>query len=67
MSKSRSLDEDKTALQKKVKEQIAKSKNSENDRDLKTLRKRLKRVQRKLNARVARITRARGKKEPSPA
>jgi len=67
MAKSRSLEEDKAALRKKVKERVAKSGNSEGDRGVRLLRKRLKRAQRKLRAHAARISRAGGKKKASPA
>ena len=48
MAKSRSLTEDKEALHKKVRERQAKSENPEGDAAIRTLRKRLKRAQRKL-------------------
>ena len=47
MAKSRSLEEDKQILDKKVKENLANDK-SEVDSPLRSLRKRLKRVQRKM-------------------
>jgi hypothetical protein len=48
MAKSRSLDEDKQILQKKVLERRTASENPEGDDSLRALNKRLKRVQRKL-------------------
>ena len=48
MAKSRSLDEDKQILQKKVQERAAASENPERDVAIRSLHKRLKRAQRKL-------------------
>jgi hypothetical protein len=49
MAKSRSLDEDKQILQKKVQERGTASENPEGDEAIRSLHKRLKRVQRKLS------------------
>lgn len=62
MAKKRSQETDKHELQKKVKERRAQSENPEGDRALRLLRRRLKRVQRKLRNRAARIKQAAGKK-----
>ena len=48
MAKSRSLDEDKQILKKKVQERRAASENPEGDEAIRALHKRLKRAQRKL-------------------
>ena len=48
MGKSRSLDEDKQILQKKVQERRSASENPEGDEAIRRLHKRLKRAQRKL-------------------
>ena len=48
MSKRRSLQEDTVALKSKVKECSAKSENSEGNSAIRSLRKRLKRAQRKI-------------------
>lgn len=50
MAKSRSLDEDKQILQKKVQERRTASENPEGDDGIRALHKRLKRVQRKLSS-----------------
>lgn len=59
MAKSRSLDEDKQILRRKVREQEAGSENPEGNEAIRSLRKRLKRVQRKLRSLKTR--------EPMPA
>lgn len=64
-SKKRSLADDVGALKKKVTEGCAKSEKTEGDAGLRRLRKRLKRVQRKISVRVARIAQAAGKKKVS--
>ncbi len=48
MSKRRSLQEDTVALKSKVNESSAKSENPEGNSSIRSLRKRLKRVQRKI-------------------
>ena len=48
MAKSRSLDEDKQILQKKVQERTTASENPEGDEAVRSLHKRLKRAQRTL-------------------
>ena len=50
MAKSRSLDEDKQILKKKVQERRAASENPEGDETIRALHKRLKRVQRRLTS-----------------
>lgn len=50
MAKRRSLQEDTVALRTKVKESSAKSENPEGDPAIRSLRKRLKRAQRKIRA-----------------
>ncbi len=50
MAKSRSLDEDKQILRKKVQERRTASENPEGDNAIRALHKRLKRVQRKLSS-----------------
>ena len=62
MASKRTHEEDKAILEKKVKEQRAGSENPEGDKDVRQLRKRLKRVQRKIRCRSARLARAAGKK-----
>ena len=49
MAKSRSLDEDKQILTKKVQERRTASENPEGDNAIRALHKRLKRVQRKMS------------------
>ena len=61
MAKKRTREEDKAALEKKVKERRAGSENPEGDKEVRQLRKRLKRVQRKICSREARIARSAGK------
>lgn len=62
MANKRTHEDDKAVLEKKVKERRAGSDNPEGDKDARRLRKRLKRVQRKIRCKAARITRAAGKK-----
>lgn len=62
MANTRTHEEDKAVLEKKVKERRAGGENPEGDKDVRQLRKRLKRVQRKIRSRAARIARAVGKK-----
>ena len=62
MANKRTRDEDKTALEQKVKERQASSENPEGEKDVRQLRKRLKRVQRKICGKAARIAKAAGKK-----
>lgn len=62
MAKKRAQEEDKAALEKKVKERRSGSENPEGDRDARQLRKRLKRVQRKISLRASRIAQAAGNK-----
>ncbi|RMH08693.1 MAG: hypothetical protein D6704_02625 [Nitrospirae bacterium] len=54
----RSLEEEKTFLRQKVKERQAHSENPAQDRGLRALRKRLKRVQRKLRIQTTRRAKA---------
>lgn len=61
MGNKRTLEEDKGVLEKKVKERRAASQNPEGEKDLRQLRKRLKRVQRKIRSKAARIAKAQGK------
>ena len=65
MAKKRSMEDDLGALKKKVAEGCAKSENAEGDKGLRSLHKRLKRVQRKISSRAARIAQAAGKKNAS--
>ena len=62
MVNKRTQKDDKAVLEEKVKERRATSENPEGDKDARQLRKRLKRVQRKICLRAARIARAAGKK-----
>lgn len=62
MANKRTREEDKTALEQKVKEKRAGSENPEGDEAVRRLRKRLKRVQRKIRDKAARIAKAAGKK-----
>ncbi len=62
MAKRRSVEEDQTALQEKVRTALGKTENPEGDDSLRALRKRLKRSQRKIRGRAARIAQAAGKK-----
>jgi hypothetical protein len=61
-SKGRTVQEDKNALQKKVRALLTKSENPKSDETLRGLRKRLKRAQRKIRGQAARISQAAGKK-----
>jgi hypothetical protein len=63
MGKKRSVEDDLGALKKKVGEGCAKGEKAEGDAVLRSLRKRLKRVQRKISSRAARIAQAAGKKK----
>ena len=62
MANKRTREDDKAVLEKKVEERRANSENPEGDKDARQLRKRLKRVQRKICCRTARIAKAAGKK-----
>ncbi len=62
MANKRTQENDKAVLEKKVKDRRANSENPEGDKDVRRLRKRLKRVQRKISLRAARIAKAAGKK-----
>ncbi len=63
MGKKRTTEEDLGALKKKVTEGRAKSENAEGDETLRSLHKHLKRAQRKVRAKAARISQAAGKKK----
>ncbi len=63
MGKKRLLKDAVGTLKKKVTEGCAKSEKTEGDAVLRGLRKRLKRVQRKISSRAARIAQAAGKKK----
>jgi len=65
MAKKRTMEEDLEALKKKVAEGRTKTKNPESDAGLRRIRRHLKRTQRKVRARVARIAQAAGKKKAS--
>lgn len=67
MAKSRSLDEDKQILQKKVQERRTASENPEGDDGIRSLHKRLKRVQRKLSSLKKRAQQATSKKAKAEA
>ena len=67
MPKSRSLEEDKQILQKKVKEGLSKNDNSKGDSSLRSLRKRLRRAQRRMRSLKAREQRASPPKAASSA
>ena len=67
MAKTRSLTEDKEALHKKVRERQATSDNPEGDEAIRSLRKRLKRAQRKLRGIKLREQHAESKKSKAPA
>lgn len=60
MATNRTLEEDKGILEKKVKERRAASQNPEGEKDVRQLRKRLKRVQRKIRSKTARVAKAAG-------
>ena len=65
MAKKRTMEEDLGTLKKKVMEGRSKSANPESDAGLRRLRRYLKRTQRKVRARAARIAQAAGKKKTS--
>ena len=65
MAKKRTVEEDLGVLEKKVTEGRTKSENPEGDAGLRRLRRHLKRTQRKVRARAARIAQAAGKKKTS--
>ena len=65
MAKKRTMEEDLGTLKKKVTEGRSKSANLEGDAGLRRLRRHLKRTQRKVRARAARIAQAAGKKKTS--
>ena len=65
MAKKRTVEEDLGVLEKKVTEGRTKSENPERDAGLRRLRRHLKRAQRKVRVRAARIARASGKKKAS--
>ena len=67
MAKTRSLTEDKEGLHKKVHERQAKSDNPEGDETIRSLRKRLKRAQRKLRGIKLRELQAASKKPKAAA
>ena len=58
MAKKRTLAEDKGVLEKKVRERRAASQNPEGEKDVRRLRKRLKRVHRKIRSQTARVAKA---------
>lgn len=60
MATNRTLEEDKGVLEKKVKERRAASQNPEGEKDVRQLRKRLKRVQRKIRSKTARVAKSAG-------
>ena len=60
MATNRTLEEDKGVLEKKVKERRAASQNPEGEKDVRRLRKRLKRVQRKIRSKTVRVAKAAG-------
>lgn len=60
MATNRTLEEDKGVLEKKVKARRAASQNPEGEKDVRQLRKRLKRVQRKIRSKTARVAKAAG-------
>ncbi|NKB81026.1 MAG: hypothetical protein GKS05_03855 [Nitrospirales bacterium] len=63
MSQSQSLENDKSILKKKIQETQGTSKGSlEAQKKVRSLRKYVKRIQRKVRARAARIAQASGKK-----
>ncbi len=62
MASKRMQEEDKAILEKKVKERRVGSENPEGDKDVRQLRKRLRRVQRKIRGKAARIAKAAGEK-----
>ncbi len=62
MASKRTQEDDKAVLEKKVKERRANSENPEGDKDVRQLRKRLKRVQRKIRLGASRIAKAAAEK-----
>jgi hypothetical protein len=67
MAKSRSLDEDKQILKKKVQERRSASENPGRDDAIRALHKRLKRVQRKLTSLKKREQQTKSKKAKAEA
>ena len=67
MVKRRSLEGDVAILKKKVTESRSKSENVKSDKGVRMLHKHLKRAQRKIRSRAARIAQAAGKKKTSTA
>ncbi|MDT7043660.1 hypothetical protein [Candidatus Nitronereus thalassa] len=67
MGKKRTMEEDLGVLKKKVAEGRGKSQNPEGNDSLRSLRKHLKRTQRKVRSRAARIAQAAGKKKAAAA
>ncbi len=65
MAKRRTIEEDVTALKTKVKEGRAKSENPEGNADMRALRKRLKRAQRKIRLAKREEERRKGKEAPA--
>ena len=65
MAKKRTMEEDLGALKKKIAEGRTKIENPEGDAGLRRIRRHLKRTQRKVRARAARIAQAAGKKKAS--
>lgn len=63
MGKKRTIEEDLGLLKKKVAEGRAKSENAEGDESLRSLHKHLKRAQRKVRSKAARVAQAAGKKK----
>ncbi len=62
MGNRKTREEDRAALEKKVVEKRAGSENPKGENELRRLHKRLKRVQRKIRGKAARIAQAAGKK-----
>ncbi|GJL66924.1 MAG: hypothetical protein NPIRA05_18950 [Nitrospirales bacterium] len=63
-SKTRSLDEDKQALQTKIQEHKSSTQDAQGNRTVRSLRKRLKRIQRKVRSTKAREAKAAAKNAP---
>jgi len=63
MGKKRTIEEDLGVLKKKVSEGRAKSENTEGYESLRSLHKHLKRAQRKVRSKAARVAQAAGKKK----
>jgi len=61
-SKTRTLDEDKQSLQTKIQEQKTKNQDSQGNPTVRSLRKRLKRIQRKVRCTKAREAKTAAKK-----